>query len=126
MQKLQFSSKYALLALALFFIEVIIATYLKHFTFIRNYFGDFLVVILLYCMAKTLYPFKAKRLAIGIFIFACLIETLQYFHIADLLNLQKDGIARIVTGTQFGFEDIAMYAGGCVLVWLLDTHFCQK
>ncbi|MGB4813041.1 MAG: DUF2809 domain-containing protein [Methylophilaceae bacterium] len=126
MLKFQFSGKYALLALALFLVEVIIATYLKHFTFIRNYFGDFLVVILLYCIAKTVYPFKTKSLVIGVFIFACCIEVLQYFNIADLLNLQKNGVARIVTGTQFAFEDILMYAGGCALVWFLESRFCQK
>ena len=126
MPKLQFSRSYALLSVVLFLVEVIIATYLKHFAFIRNYFGDFLVVILLYCMAKTVYPFNAKKLALGVFMFACLIEVMQYINIADRLNLSKDGVARIITGTQFGFEDIAMYAGGCILVWVLDTHFCQK
>jgi hypothetical protein len=125
-QKFKISRPYFLLALALFLAEIIIATYLKHFAFIRNYFGDFLVVILLFCMAKSVYPFNAKKLSIAVFLFACLIEVMQYFNVADRLNLPQGGVARIITGTQFGFEDIAMYAAGCFSVWILDPYFCRQ
>lgn len=77
--------KYALAALALFIVEVTIGTKLNHYHFIRAYFGDYLVVILLYCMAKAVYTFDAKRLAISVFAFAALIEVAQYFQLADVL-----------------------------------------
>lgn len=54
-------------AIALFVIEVIIATKLNHYTFIRAYFGDFLVVILVYCAVKAFWNVEAMRLAIGVF-----------------------------------------------------------
>ncbi len=126
MPAFKFSRHYALLAIALFCVEVIIATKLKHLTFVRNSLGDFLVVMLLYCMAKTVYPFHKVKLTLSIFVFACFIELLQYFHIADRLQLSQNGAARIITGTQFSFEDIAMYAGGCWLAYLLDGFFSHQ
>ena len=104
-------------AIALFVIEVIIATKLNDYTFIRAYFGDFLVVILLYCMAKAVYDFDPKRLAIGIFVFSAGVEVAQYFRIADALQLT--GWARVVVGTSFSFHDLLMYAAGCGMVYFL-------
>ncbi|MEN9424789.1 MAG: hypothetical protein RL122_2172 [Pseudomonadota bacterium] len=109
---------YALAALTLFIVEVIIATKLNGNHFIRAYFGDFLVVILLYCMAKALYDFDSQRLAIGIFTFSVIVEVAQYFRIADVLQLT--GWARVVVGTSFSFTDVLMYAAGCFVVWWMD------
>jgi hypothetical protein len=103
--------RYALAAITLFIVEVIIATKLNGYHFIRAYFGDFLVVILLYCMAKVLYDFDPKRLAIGIFAFSVGVEVAQYFGIADVLQLTD--WARVVVGTSFSFHDVLMYAAGC-------------
>lgn len=109
--------KYTLAAVALFIVEVIIATQLNDYHFIRAYFGDFLVVILLYCMAKAVYDFDPKRLAIGIFVFSAGVEVAQYFRIADALQLT--GWARVVVGTSFSFHDLLMYAAGCGMVYFL-------
>lgn len=111
---------YALAALTLFIVEVIIATKLNGYHFIRAYFGDFLVVILLYCMVKAVYDFDAKRLAIGIFAFSVIEEVAQYFRIADVLQLR--GWARVVVGTSFSFDDVLMYAAGCGVVYWVDSR----
>ena len=115
--------KYTLAALALFIVEVIIATKLNDHHFIRAYFGDFLVVILLYCMAKAVYDFDPKRLAIGIFAFSVGVEVAQYFRIADVLQLT--GWARVVVGTSFSFHDMLMYAAGCFAVYWVDVHITK-
>lgn len=115
--------KYALAAITLFFLEVIIATQLNSYHFTRAYFGDFLVVILLYCAAKAVYNFDPKRLAIGIFAFSAIIEVAQYFGIADVLQLS--GWARVVVGTSFSFHDLLMYAAGCGVVYWLDTRWMR-
>ncbi len=117
---------YALFAITLFFIEVIIASKLNGYHFIRSYFGDFLVVILLYCMAKAVFDFNEKSLAISVFTIAVLVETAQYFHLADILKLAPGGVARIVLGTSFSFHDLLMYAAGTLLVYYLDTHFRMR
>ncbi|MGB5598031.1 ribosomal maturation YjgA family protein [Thiothrix lacustris] len=111
-------------AIILFIVEVIIATKLNDYHFIRAYFGDFLVVILLYCAAKAVYDFEPKRLAIGVFAFATLIEVAQLFRLADVLHLT--GWARVVLGTSFSFHDLLMYAAGCIAVYWLDTRIGLK
>ncbi len=112
---------YLITTLLLFLLEVFIATALKHYTFIRANFGDFLVVILIYCFMKIWYPFEAKKLALGVFIFAVMIEISQYFHLANILHLH--GIGRIILGTNFSFQDIAMYALGCWVAYWGDKKF---
>ena len=111
---------YAVLAIILFITEVIIATKLNDYHFIRHYFGDFLVVILLYFMVKAVINISARPLAINIFIFATLLEIAQYFHLADKLGLAQGGIARIVIGTSFSVSDLVMYALGCLVVYWFD------
>ncbi len=107
-------------AITLFFIEVIIATKLNDYTFIRAYFGDFLVVILVYCAVKAFWDVEAIRLAIGVFAFAMVVELAQLFRVADVLQLT--GWARVVVGTGFSFHDVLMYAAGCIVVWWVDMH----
>ena len=107
-------------AITLFFIEVIIATKLNDYTFIRAYFGDFLVVILVYCAVKAFWDVEAIRLAIGVFAFAMVVELAQLFRVADVLQLT--GWARVVVGTSFSFHDVLMYAAGCAVVWWVDIR----
>ncbi|WP_298608951.1 DUF2809 domain-containing protein [uncultured Thiothrix sp.] len=104
----------------LFLGEVLIATKLKDYHFIRAYFGDFLVVILVYCSVLAFWKLEPKRLALGVFIFACLIEIAQFFQLADRLELT--GAARIMLGTSFSWEDILMYALGCLSVYVLVKY----
>ena len=113
-----------ILAITLFTIEVFIATQLNAYPFIRAYFGDFLVVILLYCAVKSVWTVEAKRLAINVFIFAALIEIAQYFQITD--KLQLTGWARVVVGTSFSFHDLIMYAAGCITAWWLDSYWLDR
>ncbi len=107
-------------AIALFVIEAIIATKLNDYTFIRAYFGDFLVVILVYCAVKAFWDVEPKRLAIGVFAFSLAVELAQLFRVADVLQLT--GWARVVVGTSFSFHDLLMYAAGCVTVWWVDAR----
>ena len=111
-------------AITSFFIEVIIATKLNDYTFIRAYFGDFLVVMLVYCAVKAFWNVEATRLAIGVFAFAMVVELAQLFRVADVLQLT--GWARVVVGTSFSFHDVLMYAAGCAVVWWVDMHMNIK
>ena len=111
-------------AITLFFIEVIIATKLNDYTFIRAYFGDFLVVILVYCAVKAFWDVEPKRLAISVFAFSLAVELAQLFRVADVLQLT--GWARVVVGTSFSFHDVLMYAAGCIAVWWVDIRLSGK
>lgn len=109
---------YALATVILFLLEVLIATKLNDYHFIRAYLGDFLVVILVYCSVKAVWNVPAKPLAIGVLLFAYTVELAQLFHLADALQLT--GWARVVVGTSFSIHDLAMYLAGCWVVYWWD------
>ena len=107
-------------ALALFTTEVLIATIWNEVPFVRADLGDFLVVILLYALAKSVRPFRATPLACAIFLFACAIETAQAFSIADRLGFARGSIPSIVIGTTYQTSDLLMYLAGSLAAWTLD------
>lgn len=112
-------------ALTLFITEVIIAIYVPGTSFIRHAFGDFLVVILIYCFIKGLIDINPTGLIIGVLLFAYTVEVAQYFHIADLLGIENN-VLRIIVGTSFSWNDQLMYTLGCLLVFILEkTTLCQ-
>ena len=112
---------YLFISLGLLLVEFIIATQLTEIVWIRAFFGDFLVVILLYTGVKSVADVASKSLALGIFGFACLVEFAQYFKIADILQLT--GWARTIVGTSFSGYDILMYGLGCLCIYALDGYF---
>lgn len=112
----------ALLAVLLFGVEVFIAVKLRAYPCIRGSLGDFLVVILLFVAAKAVWPLEGKRLALQVFAFACVIETAQFFRLADLLGFPRGSIPSIVLGTTFSWEDIIMYGLGCLVAAGLDQR----
>jgi len=119
-------SKYLLIAILIFCCEVLIATKLSGFKFIRENFGDFLVVILLYFIVKTIRDVPPLPLAISIFVFACAVEISQYFHLADALGLRRGSVLSILLGTNFSFYDILMYLLGTLTAYGFDLLFFRK
>lgn len=111
----RFNLNYFLLTVILFIVEVCIALFV-HDQFIRPYFGDVLVVILIYCFVKSFFNFSVAKTAIGVLLFAFSIEILQYLTIVEKLNLQHNRLARTVIGTSFAWEDILAYIAGIVIV----------
>ena len=112
---LHFQKKYFLAFVLLFITEVLIARYM-HDAFIRPYFGDFLVVILIFCFVKSFLNTPTVPTALGILLFAYTIEMLQYFHIVDRLGLGQHRLARIVIGTSFEWSDMVAYMLGVGLI----------
>ncbi|MDR6159482.1 hypothetical protein QF023_002998 [Chryseobacterium sp. SLBN-27] len=120
MIKLKFNLTYFLISLLIFIIEVLIATVFKHIFFVRAYLGDVIVVMLLFTLVKSFVFIKNNsKLIFGIFIFSCLVEWAQYFSIAEKLGLRQGSIMYIIVGNSFSWIDIACYAAGCLLLFLL-------
>ena len=115
---------YALAALALFGIEVCIALFVRG-GFVRNSLGDVLVVVLIHCALRVVFPGRPKLLAVYVFLFACLVEFTQHIHLLDLLGLAHIGWLRIVIGGTFDWADIACYGVGCVAVGVLERTACR-
>lgn len=112
---LHFNRNYFLLTVLLFITEVCIALFVQD-NFIRPYFGDVLVVILIYCFVKSFLNATVIKAAMAVLLFAFSIETLQYFAIIETLGLQDNSLARTVIGTSFAWEDILAYVVGIVIV----------
>ena len=87
-----FHKNYFLYFILLLFVEVMIALFVND-QIIRPFVGDFLVVILLYCLVKAFFKTSINSTAIGVLIFAYIVEGLQYLHIAKLLGLQNEKIS---------------------------------
>ncbi len=112
---LTFSKKYLILTLLLFLTEVLIALF-AHDKIIRPYFGDLLVVILLYCLVKSFINWSITITALSALLFSYLVETLQYFHLVHRLGLDHSKIANIVIGNYFAWADILAYTLGILIV----------
>lgn len=120
-----FNRNYFLLTVLLFAIEVCIAL-LVHDDFVRPYFGDVLVVILIYCFVKSFLRVSVTKAAIAVLLFAFSIETLQYLTIVEKLGLEKNKIARTVIGTSFEWGDILAYIAGIVIVIVFEKFFASN
>jgi DNA integrity scanning protein DisA with diadenylate cyclase activity len=117
-----FYKRYFLLAIILFLTEVLIAIYM-HDALIRPYGGDFLVVILIYCVVKSFADTPVISTTIGVLLFSYLIEISQYFHLVELLGWGDCKIARIVMGTYFCFTDLLCYTLGIGLVVIIEKFY---
>ena len=111
---------FASCSLVLLIAEVLIALFV-HDTFVRPYFGDVLVVILLYCMIKTVFPKDRMWLLPAIFVFACAVEFSQMIPLVSLLGLDHIPFLVTVMGTSFSWGDIVCYAAGCLFVFGCET-----
>lgn len=109
---------YALCTLVLFVIETLIAIYVRD-AIIRPYVGDVLVVVLVYFFIRIFINTPYRWLPLAVFLFACSIETLQYFNAADLLGFQRNSVARVVLGSVFSWGDIVCYAVGCLPLFFI-------
>lgn len=110
-----FNKIYLLLTVLLFAIEVCIALFFKD-EIIRPFVGDVLVVVLIYCFLRMFLNFSTWKTAFGVFLFACLIEILQYFNYVKLLGFENNRIMRIILGTTFVWSDFIAYFAGFLLI----------
>ncbi|MCC6583124.1 MAG: DUF2809 domain-containing protein [Chitinophagales bacterium] len=114
MQHLSFRYQYFLLFIFIFIIEVLIAKYLQD-PFIRPFVGDVLVVILIYSFFSIFLNCSTSKLAFAVFIFACSIEILQWFHLVKLFHLENNKFMKIALGSVFDIKDILAYFAGYLI-----------
>ena len=117
--KIGLNFKYLTAFIILFIWIVLIAVFVPS-GFIRDHFGDILIVIFIYCFIKSFIRNEMKWLIPVIFVFAVLVEIGQYFNIVYHLGLYDITILRIAIGTTFDWWDIVMYFIGCVLLYIYE------
>lgn len=89
--------------------------------------GDVLVVILIYTFILSFFKIKNKtKLIVGIFLFALFVEVLQYFKLADILQLPRGSWQYTVLGNTFSWADIICYAVGCAIVYFAERKITKK
>ena len=120
-----FDRNYFIVALALFFVEVGIALFVKD-KFVRPYVGDFLVVIFIYCFVKSFWDESPLRIGIYVLLFAFAIEFGQYFQLVKLLGLHEYKWARIIIGTGFDWGDLLAYILGVLTVLGVEKYFLKN
>ncbi len=119
---MQFHRGYAVLALAVFAIEVVIALYVRD-RFVRPYLGDVLAVILVYLGLRTLTRLRVTAAAICALAIAFLVEFGQLFGFVDRIGLSQNRVARIVFGTGFDLHDLLAYAAGALIVVAIERSW---
>ncbi len=110
-----FSLKYLILTILFFLIELFIALFVRD-TIIRPFFGDVLVVILVYCFLRIFLNVKYWKVALGALLFAYVIEILQYFDYVKLLGLENNRILSVAMGRTFEWSDFVAYFAGFLLI----------
>lgn len=120
--------QYLLCFIMLLMIEICIAVYV-HDQFIRPYIGDILVVVVIYCFIRIFFPKGIKGLPVDIFLFAVVVEVLQYIHIAEILakiGMPDNIILQTAIGATFDMKDIICYGVGCILLLGYEKIFFEK
>ena len=123
--KFIFNKKYFLLFTLLFITEVLIALYITD-SFIRPYFGDYLVVFLVYCFVMSFVKANKYKMALAVLVFAFTVEFLQYVDFVTIIGLQKSRLARTVIGTSFSFEDLLLYFLAYLTIISLEKYFSKS
>lgn len=119
---IKFNKPFFATSLVLLSTEICIAAFLTE-GFIRHTFGDFLVVILIYCGLRSFLNLKPLYLAIGVLSFAFLIEFLQKYNLLEYLGLSHNQLAIVVLGSTFEITDLIAYILGVITIFLIDTMF---
>ena len=110
----------------LFGIEVIIGMYAHGW--VRYYFGDVLVVILLYTLARTISPMKPRHgllLPAAILVFAFCVASLQLWGFCDKLHITNK-LLRIIIGTGYSNKDLLSYAIGILPCFVSEAILRRK
>lgn len=109
----------AVIFLLLLFAEIIIALFVRD-NFIRPYFGDVLVTILICSFIRIFIPKGIRALPAYVLVFAIAVEVGQYFNMVKVLGIENSRFFSILLGTSFSIIDIICYAAGCLCFFVFE------
>ena len=102
-------------------LEVLIAARVQD-DFVRPYLGDYLVVILLYCLLMAAIRFSVLQGLIAVLIFSFSVEFFQLINIVKVLQYQPPKMIMIVLGSSFSIWDLLAYSLGLVTCLLIELY----
>ena len=119
------NAPYAIIAIVLLVVEVLIALFVTY-GFVRGYLGDVLVVALVYAALRAVTRLgMAGALATTLGV-ALLVEVGQALGVLRALGLADNRLAAIVFGGVFDLLDIAAYLAGGALVVTAETTLRRR
>ena len=121
----RFSSFYFIVFVMFFFIEVLIALFVRD-AFVRPYLGDTFVVIVINCFVLSFLNTPVYPTIIAVLLFSYGVEIMQYFKLVELLGLSEYPLARTVIGTSFAWGDMVAYTAGALLIGLFERYRLGK
>ncbi|QIG80560.1 ribosomal maturation YjgA family protein [Stakelama tenebrarum] len=110
---------YALAALLIFAVEVLIALYVRD-AFVRPLLGDVLAVILVYLGLRAILPIGVRAAALSALAIAFAIEFGQLLGLADMLGLARGSPWRVVIGSHYDWRDLIAYTAGTLAALLVE------
>ncbi|WP_420470816.1 DUF2809 domain-containing protein [Brevundimonas sp. FT23042] len=111
---------YALAALVVFGIEVVIALFVRD-RFIRPYLGDALVIGLIYLTLRAATPMRVLPVLAITLAIAFAVEFAQALNLIDALGLRDNAFARVILGSSYDLRDFVAYTAGGVGVLAIET-----
>ncbi len=117
--KIGLDRRYLCAALVVLLLETAIALSMDS-GFVREYVGDVLVVVLVYCLVRSFARTTTRLLPLYVLAFAVLVEVLQGLGLVELLGLGDVAVARAVLGTTFDLADIGCYVVGCAALTVFE------
>lgn len=117
----KFNVNYFLIAIVLFITEALIAAFM-HDNFIRPWFGDYLVVMLIYCFIRAFMAIPVMPAALFVLLLSYGIEMAQYFNVLDVLGLRNSATANLVLGNYFSWTDILAYSLGVATLIAIEKY----
>jgi Protein of unknown function (DUF2809) len=116
---------YLTIGVLLFCIEVFIALFVRD-AFIRPIFGDFLAVIFLYSLLKSVFNQSVFALAFASLLVAYFLEILQFFQFLKITNLEQYHLLKILIGSSFSWGDLLAYTLGFIFILVIEKMFNPK
>ena len=128
-RKLHPRFKYAVLFLALFMVEVLIAIFTRGV--VRAYLGDVIVIPALYFFLRAMFFPKDGIFSVYVLPFVCyftgwLVEVLQALSVPKALGLSASSFPGVIVGGTYDHKDGLCYFLGLILIGLflaLETHW---
>lgn len=110
---------YILTFVALLLVEIYIGLYVRD-RFIRPYFGDVLVTMLLCCLFRAVKPTGVRWLPFYVFAFSVFVEITQYFDLVALLGWEGNALISTLMGRSYSYKDLICYAVGCAAFGVIE------
>lgn len=112
---------YIITSMLLLGIEILIGIFASGW--LRSYFGDVLVIILLYTLVRSVLPTirRCGLLPTLLLLFCQMVEGLQAWGFADRMGITNE-LLRILIGTSFAWGDVLSYCIGFVPILLWEIY----